>query len=106
QILRSSNPQILKSLHSQMSVLSDRHQSESLLPAREQLGERRWRGRRIVDPGARLVARYFEKLAVAREIDQAEGGQAGLPCSEEVSGTAQAQITLGDFEPVGRFRHR
>jgi len=53
-----------------------------------------------------LALRRVEHLAIAHEIDHAEGRHAGLARAEEIARAAQPQIALGDLEAVGRLGHR
>src|SRR5690606_18651087 len=44
----------------------------------------------------------FHERVVAREVADAQGGQARLPRAEDVAGAAQREVALGDREAVGR----
>ena len=84
--------------------------SSSPAPAREQ----RRPQRAVLGPGEVGIRRHegegflprlLEERAVTPQIGHAKGGQAGLPGADEVAGAADAEIGLGDAEPVAGLLH-
>src|SRR5438105_6140734 len=86
--------------------LSDLDQPETLLPREQQPVEACGFGRRAREIARRFPMRHVEHLAIADEIDHAEGRHAGLPRAEEIARSAQREIALRDLEAVGRVGHR
>ena len=54
----------------------------------------------------RLFAGTFQKLAIAQRIRNVKSHFSGLASAEKFSGTAQLQISLGDFKTVAGPHHR
>src|SRR5439155_20232769 len=96
----------LPALPAPPALLSNFYQLETVFPRFEELANRGRRRRRRLEPCRCLALRDVEPFAIADEIDRAEGGHARLARAEEIAGSPQPQIALGDLEPVGRIRHR
>ena len=63
----------------------------------------RIRGAAGVDPIRRRLLGVLHGGKVAAQVRHPEGGQAGLPGAEKISGAPQTQVFLGNLEAVGGF---
>ena len=60
----------------------------------------------VVERGDRLAPGLLHQLMIAQQIADAQRRHARLPRAEEIAGTAQREVALGDDEAVGRVGQR
>src|SRR5215469_2565211 len=61
--------------------------------------------RRICNERLRLAARHFEHIVIANDVPDPERRKTALLGAEELPGSAQLQVHLGDVESIGRVHN-